>query len=166
PLLQAWYVRTHKGAIPYKLFALSNFGSMLALLSYPVLVEPRMVLSLQAEVWSVAFAAFAIACAIAAWRSQVPEKQPLKDEVAAVAEERAERPTIGRIILWISLAACASALLLATTSHLTQNISPIPLLWVAPLSLYLLSFILCFESDKIYQRWLFIPFAGTSIALF
>src|SRR5436305_9343973 len=69
PLLQAWYVRKHHGAIPYKLFALSNFGSMLALLSYPALVEPRIVLSVQAKVWSAGFALFAIACGLAAWLS-------------------------------------------------------------------------------------------------
>ena len=69
PLLQAWYVRTHSGAIPYRLFALSNFGSMLALLSYPLLVEPRMTLGAQAHMWSWGFAAFALVCALAGWKS-------------------------------------------------------------------------------------------------
>ena len=59
--------------------------------------------------------------------------------------------------MWVSLAACASVLLVSLTNHLSQNVAPIPLLWVIPLALYLLSFILCFESDKMYQRWLFIP---------
>src|ERR1700676_220797 len=67
PLLQAWYLRTHLGAIPYRLFALSNLGSMLALLSYPLVIEPRLALSKQALVWSIAYCAFAMACAFAAW---------------------------------------------------------------------------------------------------
>ncbi len=68
--------------------------------------------------------------------------------------------------MWIGLAACASTLLLAVTSHLTQNVAPIPLLWIAPLSLYLLSFILCFESDRIYNRIVFLPLLAGSLALF
>jgi len=164
PLLQAWYVRTHRGAIPYRLFALSNFGSMLALLSYPFLVEPSFALTTQARLWSAGFALFAIVCLIAAWRSR-PESETAQ-AVETVSEENIPAPRWTTILLWISLAACASSLLLATTSHLTQNVAPIPLLWIAPLSLYLLSFILCFESDKIYQRWLFLPFGGASLALY
>jgi spermidine synthase len=179
PLLQAWYVRKHQGAIPYRLFALSNFGSMLALLSYPAVVEPRMALSTQAYVWSVGFGLFAAVCALAAWSSSkapasiasataagAGEVSATASSASAGAETVPPPPSASTVILWIALAACASALLLATTSHLTQNISPIPLLWVVPLSLYLLSFILCFESDKIYQRWLFLPFGATSLALF
>jgi spermidine synthase len=162
PLLQAWYVRTHKGVIPYRLFALSNFGSMLALLSYPTLVEPRLALTSQARIWSIGFGVFAVACILAAWKSR-EGFDPVHEKSA---ESDAPKPSLSTILLWISLSACASALLLATTSHLTQNVAPIPLLWVAPLSLYLLSFILCFESDKIYQRWLFLPFGGASLALY
>ncbi len=179
PLLQAWYVRTHSGAIPYRLFALSNFGSMLALLSYPLVVEPRMLLHGQASMWSWGFAAFAVVCVLAGWMSK-DVAEPVTTTAAAassggasrvaaerIANEReADRPRMTTILLWIGLAACASSLLLATTSHLTQNVAPIPLLWVAPLSLYLLSFILCFESDRIYQRWLFLPFGAASLALF
>src|SRR5258706_15289493 len=162
PLLQAWYVRTHQGAIPYRLFALSNFGSMLALISYPFLVEPRLALSNQARIWSVAFVVFAIVCLVAAWKSRMAV-DPVQ---SAFVEEVAPRPKWITILLWISLAACASALLLATTSHLTQNVAPIPLLWIAPLSIYLLSFILSFESDKIYQRWLFLPLGLVSLGAF
>src|SRR5258706_3656974 len=71
PLLQAWYLRTHAGAVPYRLFALSNLGSMLALLSYPVLIEPKLALGRQAVTWSAAYAGFAALCAIAGWRSRV-----------------------------------------------------------------------------------------------
>jgi len=151
PLLQAWYLRTHEGAIPYRLFALSNFASMLALLSYPFVIEPRMALSRQAMAWSVGYGAFAIACIFAAWRSRQNDSRPVAQFPHLPSPRSAAR------ILWIALAACASILLLALTSHLTQNIAPIPLLWIAPLSLYLLSFILCFESDRIYNRAIFLP---------
>ena len=160
PLLQAWYVRARRGAVPYRLFALSNFGSMLALLSYPTLVEPRMALHRQAVVWSWGFAAFAAVCVLAAWRS--------KDGVDLARVEVADEPApaLSDKFLWIGLAACASILLLAVTSHLTQNVAPIPLLWVVPLSLYLLSFILCFESDRLYPRWLFLPLLPVALGVF
>jgi len=159
PLLQAWYLRTHIGAIPYRLFALSNLGSMLALLSYPVLVEPKLALGSQAVVWSGAYAAFAALCALAGWRS----RQGIDPIQSATTEKR---PTLSSMLLWIGLAACASTLLLAVTSHLTQNVAPIPMLWIAPLSLYLLSFILCFESDRLYNRWIFLPLLVVSLGLF
>ena len=152
PLLQAWYLRTHEGAIPYRLFALSNFGSMLALLSYPFVIEPRLTLSTQAIVWSIAYGVFALTCVYAAWRSSdlPPDPKPCPNRGDS-------SPAVGQQILWIALAACASILLLAVSSHLTQNIAPIPLLWIAPLSLYQLSFILSFESDRIYNRAIFLP---------
>ena len=161
PLLQAWYLRTHRGAIPYRLFALSNFGSMLALLSYPFAVEPRLALSHQAIAWSCGYAAFGALCAFAGWKS----RQGI-DALQSAAAEAAPAPGSGTILLWIGLAACASTLLLAATSHLTQNVAPIPLLWIAPLSLYLLSFILSFESDRIYNRIVFLPLLAGSLALF
>ncbi len=161
PLLQAWYLRAKSNVIPYRLFALSNFGSMLALLSYPFLVEPNIALRLQARIWSMGFAAFALACAWAAWKSRNGT-----DPLQVAAEEHAPAPRFSTILLWISLAACASTLLMATTSHLTQNVAPIPLLWVAPLSIYLLSFILSFESDKIYQRWLFLPLGLVALGVY
>ncbi|HEY2845365.1 MAG TPA: fused MFS/spermidine synthase, partial [Bryobacteraceae bacterium] len=161
PLLQAWYLRARSGVIPYRLFALSNFGSMLALLSYPFLVEPNIALRLQAKLWSVGFAAFAVACGFAAWKSRNGT-----DALQTAAQEEAKPPRFSTILLWIGLAACASTLLLATTSHLTQNVAPIPLLWIAPLSIYLLSFILAFESDKIYQPWLFLPLGLVSLGVF
>jgi hypothetical protein len=159
PLLQAWYLRTHAGAMPYRLFALSNFGSMLALLSYPALIEPKLVLSFQAVAWSIGYAAFAALCALAGLRSRSGV-----DPIQSAPTEK--RPAMGTMLLWIGFAACASTLLLAVTSHLTQNVAPIPLLWVVPLSLYLLSFILCFESDRLYNRYVFLPLFAASLGLF
>jgi spermidine synthase len=161
PLLQAWYLRTHLGSIPYRLFALSNFGSMLALLSYPFAVEPKLALSHQAVAWSFGYAVFAALCAFAGWKSGDGV-----DPIQGLASEKAPAPSAVDTLLWIGLAACASTLLLAATSHLTQNVAPIPLLWIAPLSLYLLSFILSFESDRIYNRIVFLPLLAGSLALF
>jgi SAM-dependent methyltransferase len=157
PLVQAWYARSHPGATPYRLFALSNLGSMLALLSYPLLVEPLLALGRQAALWSAGFVLFALLCAGLAWRSRAV------DAPASPAEE-AERPGLALQTLWAALAACASTLLLAFTSHMTLNIAAIPFLWVLPLALYLLSFVLCFEASGWYRRWLFLPLLAAGLA--
>lgn len=159
PLLQAWYVRTSQGAMPYRLFALSNAGSMIALLSYPVAVEPFLAVRRQAEVWSAAFLAFGLLCATAALRSR--REEPVRPEDSA-GEGDAE-PGWGMRILWMALAACASTLLLAVTNHLTQNVAAIPFLWVLPLSLYLLSFILCFSGDGRYVRLVYLPLLALAL---
>jgi len=151
PLLQAWYVRRSGSGMPYRLFALSNFGSMLALISFPFLVEPRLTSRQQAYSWSAAYVAFAALCAFAAWKSRHG-----KDRVT-VNVESSGRPGFAQLTLWVMLAACASTLLVSVTNHLSQNVAPIPLLWVVPLALYLLTFIFAFESDRLYQRWLFLP---------
>ena len=147
PLLQVWYAREYKSAIPYRLFALSNAGSMFALLSYPVLVEPTMTTHEQAGTWSIAYGAFAALCAFTAFRAR-NYIAPAAHEAAAPAE----KPGARQYALWLLLPAAASVLLLAITNHLSQNVAAIPLLWVLPLSLYLLSFILCFEGSGWYRR--------------
>jgi hypothetical protein len=148
PLLQAWYARGGKQALPYRMYALSNLGSMLALLSYPFLVEPNFMLGMQTRGWSWGFGAFAVLCAALSLRNVQFRAQIATTEV----EPPAVPPTKATAALWAALAACASVLLLAVTSHLTQNIAPIPFLWVLPLGLYLLSFILCFEGTRWYSR--------------
>ena len=153
PLLQAWYVAAKPGAIPYRLFALSNFGSLLALLSYPVLVEPLFTTHGQAYGWSGIYVAFVAACAAVALTALRTSHQP----PATIAPSQAPSPSWPTRLLWTALAACASALLLAISNHLSQNVAPIPFLWVLPLGVYLLSFILCFESDKVYHRGVFLP---------
>jgi spermidine synthase len=161
PLLQAWYLRVNAESVPYRLFSLSNLGSMLALLSYPFVVEPSLTLGAQARIWSAAYAIFAALCALTGWRSR---------ESAFALQPGSGKdispPSSGAQLLWIGLAACASTLLLAVTSQLTQNVAPIPLLWVAPLALYLLSFILCFGNDRIYNRIVFLPLLAGSLAFF
>jgi SAM-dependent methyltransferase len=148
PLLQSWYSRSSGGAMPYRFFALSNAGSMLGLLTYPVLVEPYLTNRQQVRMWSASYVVFVLACAAIAWRSRHARAE------MAVAPGTPS-PSWSDRLVWMGLAACASALLLSVTNHLTQNVAAIPFLWVLPLSLYLLSFILCFDSDFWYRRWLF-----------
>ncbi len=150
PLIQAWYVQSHPGSIPYRLFALSNLGSMLALLSYPPLVEPNLTLRQQAWTWSGGFAVFALLCIATGWKSY---RRAVEVQAAdAGADTPPEAPARLRYLLWIALAACPSMLLLALTSHMSMDLAPIPFLWVLPLALYLLSFILCFDAEGWYRR--------------
>jgi SAM-dependent methyltransferase len=153
PLLQSWYSRSNGGAMPYRFFALSNAGSMLGLLTYPVLVEPYLTNGQQAWMWSGSYMAFVLVCAVVAWRSR--GTQTAMEAAAEYTGAVAVAPGWVDRFIWMGLAASASALLLAITNHLTQNVAAIPFLWVLPLSLYLLSFILCFDSDRWYSRWIF-----------
>ncbi len=154
PMLQAWYVAVKPGAIPYRLFALSNFGSLIALLGYPFLVEPAFTTHSQAYGWSGFYVAFVAVCAVVAWKAL--RAAPAKPN-ETMASPPVPAPSWKMLVLWTALAACASTQLLAITNHLSQNVAPIPFLWVLPLSVYLLSFILCFERDKIYHRGVFLP---------
>ena len=155
PLVQAWFARAFPGSSPYRLFALSNFASMLALLGYPFAVEPWLTNARQSTCWSAGYAAFVLLCAALAWRSRdLPPLSVEGGQIAAVAEEPPPRPRA--IALWLALSATASATLLGVSNHLTQNISSIPLLWVLPLAVYLLTFILCFESSSWYRPALYL----------
>ncbi len=148
PLLQSWRAGSNSGAKPYRLYALSNLGSMLGLLSYPILVEPYLTNHEQTWLWSLAYCAFAAFAAAAALKAPWSKLSACHAGIPASipASSNSQR------LLWLALAATASALLLALTNVLTQNIAPMPFLWVLPLSLYLLSLILCFDSDRWYQR--------------
>jgi hypothetical protein len=151
PLLQVWYTRTHPGGMPYRLYALSNLASMLGLLTYPVLVEPAWALRTQSLAWSAGYALFAILCGATAWISLRDRPVVAAAESSRVRQD-APKPGWRLRIFWIALAACPSILLLAITRHLTQDVAPVPFLWVLPLSLYLLSFILCFDAPRYYYR--------------
>lgn len=152
PLLQAWYARKYPGASPYRLYALSNAASLLALIGYPAIIERVLRLRIQAYVWSAAYAGFCLLCAAAA----LGNRRDTTDAVSA-GWDSGPPPGIGERILWVGLAFCPSTLLIAVTTHMTQNISPIPLIWVLPLGLYLLSFILTFESSRWYRRRVWFP---------
>ena len=152
PLVQAWFSRARPGANPYRLFAVSNFASLLALVGYPLFVEPNLTNGQQVYGWSWMFAGFAVLCSALAWTAAKAQPGALADASAVVADAPAPR---GReIALWLALSATGSVILLAVTNHITQNIAAIPLLWLAPLTLYLLTFILCFEGQGLYrQAW-------------
>ena len=154
PLLQSWYARVEPEASPYRLYALSNAGSLLALVSYPFLVEPALALGLQGRVWTWAYLAFALGCAasgVLAARSHRAQRFGV-DEIIAEYEPR---PTAGTMLLWAALAAGGSVMLLAVTNQICQEVAVVPFLWVLPLSLYLLSFILCFHDERWCGRgWL------------
>ena len=159
PLIQAWFARSYPGQSPYRLFALSNLASMIALLGYPFLFEPNIATRDQALGWSVGFAAFAVLIVGAAWYALRTAQEVAP--VAAAFDADAVAPNRMQKFTWIVLAAMGSVLLLAISNHLTQNIASIPLLWVVPLALYLLTFILTFDvrqgSSPWYQRTLVMP---------
>lgn len=155
PLLQAWWANARKDEGVYRFYALSNAGSLLGLLTYPVLIEPRLSIFRQGWGWSFAYAAFAVLCGIIAVMLPGDATTPLQKTMAAPSGWNTRT-------LWIALPACSSALLLAITNHITQNIAAVPFLWVIPLSLYMLSFILCFGT-RWYHRMLFLRLLGVAL---
>jgi len=144
PLLQAWFARARPGADPYRLFAVSNLASLLALVGYPIVVEPFFGNREQVVWWSILFGVFAVICAGVAWiasgKSQTRELE---------GRDRGVAPARSDYLLWLALSATGSVLLLAVTNHVTQNVAAIPLLWLAPLTLYLLTFIIAFEGRSL-----------------
>lgn len=160
PLLQHWRARMD-GVAPYRLYALSNAGSLLALLAYPTLVEPTLPLRAQGWAWSGAFLLFALGCGSCALAASRAPEAPLAPSAAAAppAAERLARP-----LLWVALAGLASVMLLAMTSEMSQNVAAIPLLWILPLALYLLSLIICFDRAAWYRRRYWYPAFGLALA--
>jgi hypothetical protein len=155
PLLQTWYARRASGRSPYHLFALSNLASLLALLSFPFLIEPRLSSRQQSVLWSAVYGLFAICCSLSAWLSRSnPTNAFTVNEAPAIAEENTP-PAFRSTLLWLSFSACGSMMLLAVTNHLSENVAPVPLLWVLPLALYLLSYAIVFTKRRLYSRWLF-----------
>jgi len=158
PLLQSWVARSLVGTHVYRYFSLSNLASLLALMSYPFLIEPHARLLTQAYAWSGVFVLFALSCAGSAWYFLHHTHQLPPETHARTHEPEGDwDPRTRDYLLWLGLSAMGSWLLLAITNHITQNVAAIPFLWLLPLSLYLLTFVLCFESDRWYQRALFLP---------
>jgi len=170
PLVQAWHARARPSGEPYHLFALSNLASLLALVSFPFLIEPRFPSHRQALVWSAVFVVFVVLCSLAAWisrRSGVGIKQAAATaDLSASSPEASEAPTLRDKLLWLGLSACGSMLLLSVTTHLTENVAPIPLLWVLPLAIYLLTFALSFNRPSLYWRWLIVRLLAVSMGAF
>ena len=152
PLMQAWFSRLFPERSYARLYALSNFGSLLGLLAYPALIEPVLSLRWQGWVWTLGFLLFGLVATRIALRSRrVPGRvQPIAGPVSA-----GDSPTLSLRSLWIALSATASLFLLSVTNQITQEVAVIPFLWVLPLALYLLSFILAFSSERGYDRRLF-----------
>jgi len=163
PLLQSWFARAYPGRNPYRLFALSNLASLVALLAYPFVIEPWIPTRMQARLWSAGYALFAALCIAASWRNRSINAVPL------AASRKNERPvpppSTARQLLWCSLAATSSVLLLSVTTHITQNVAAVPLLWVVPLTIYLSTFILCFESNRLYPRETLLPIAAAALGV-
>jgi hypothetical protein len=156
PLLQVWFARALPGRSPYWLYAVSNLGSLLALASYPLVVEPWLPLSAQSRVWSGLFAACGAAVLTCAWlarRSQPAPSETGKGRGAASPVSSGIDPA--RVALWISLPACAVVLLMGITNELCLDVASVPFLWIAPLATYLVTFIVCFGFEWLYQRGLF-----------
>ena len=159
PLLQVWYARKSHASVPYRLFALSNLASLAALLVYPLAVEPILSLNRQFLAWSVGYLGLLLLTAAAALR-------------ATARQPREERPhiagSVAQPLVWIALAACASTLWLAMANHLSQEVAAVPFLWILPLGLYLLSFVLCFDGEGWYRprvyRWI-LPAAWLAMSL-
>lgn len=140
PLVQGWHARSEGGA-PYRLYALSNLGSLLGLVAFPFLIEPQLGSRAQLILWSGLFGIYLVLMAVLAFGSR-------GETVAARPGEASVRPSAGQVSAWLLLSALPTALLLAVTSHLTQNVTPMPFLWMLPLAVYLLTLILCFDRPQ------------------
>lgn len=160
PLLQSWFSRSHPGRSPYRLYALSNVASLLALLSYPFFIEPALPLRLQTYLWSGAFVIFAGCCGWCAFSFQ-KQQDALLAGAQPNPEPQTPAPSFFSIMLWLLLPAAGSIILLATTNRMTQDVAVVPFLWILPLGIYLVSFILCFDSPRWYWR----PFWSAALAL-
>ena len=172
PLLQGWFTRLHPGVTPYRFYALSNLGSLLALASYPFLFEPALTHRAQASLWASGFGLFALFCAGCAtllwrnadilvgnccsWRGKAKERPSIEKVPKAAAQPDEERvPGLAVKAWWFAFPACGSVLLLATTNKLSLDVAAMPFLWMLPLSLYLLTFIICFDRPAWYARKVF-----------
>jgi hypothetical protein len=161
PLMQYWFSRAKPGVSPFRLYALSNVGSLLALISFPVFFETHFTRVAQARLWQWGFYVYVVAsafCALKFWRAPAL-KETVADQSAGGTD--VARPSVADKILWLLLPACAAVLLLATTNKMCQEVAVVPFLWVLPLSLYLLSFVICFDSPRWYRR---VPFTVALLA--
>lgn len=169
PLLQRWFSRSHPEQSPYRLYALSNLGSLLALISYPLLAELLLPLKAQSILWSSIYVLFVFLCGVCSmWMTGGSEEIESSNPVLADGVSYVRNDNVTGWVdyaMWLGLSASTSALLLAVTNQLCQEVAVVPFLWVLPLSLYLLSFILCFESDRFYRRDVFQPAMVVALVL-
>ena len=164
PLIQSWFSRAYPGASPYRLFALSNFGSLLALASFPFLFEPNLELPQMGKFWMYGFWIFSGLCIYAAIR--VLGMHLKKKELADPSPEvKTDAPVLWQKLAWLLLPAVASMVFIGTSNEVTHNVPSVPFLWIAPLGLYLITFIICFDHERWYVRGIVTPFCGLSILL-
>lgn len=168
PLVQHWFSRIYPDRSPFRLYAVSNFGSLLALLSYPFLFEVHLTISNQSILWSFGFGFYALVLGVTAYlfsrlRAGAASGKP-ETEVPFSAKPDVV-PGVTRYMRWILFSACGSVLLLAVTNQICQDVAVVPFLWILPLSLYLLSFIIAFDHSRWYHRPFVIPAAGISISM-
>lgn len=162
PLMQAWFSALHPKESYARLYSLSNIGSLLGLLAYPFLIEPWLSLRAQGWLWAGGFLVFAL---LVGWMGLQAQKRESLVE-AGTAAESGEKPGFSLMALWAILGAVASIFLLATTNQITQEVAVIPFLWILPLALYLLSFILAFSDGPWVQPRLYaILFAAASLGV-
>jgi hypothetical protein len=154
PLVQAWFARSFPAGTVYRLFALSNFASLLALVAYPFALEPWITTWQQSYGWSVGYLAFVLLCTAAAIYSLRRQARALAPAAEAAANGPA--PTRRDYVLWLVLSAMGSFMLLGVTNHITHDVASVPFLWILPLTLYLVTFVLCFEGRGWYQRHIFL----------
>jgi len=154
PLVQAWFARTFPKGTVYRLFALSNFASLLALVSYPFVFEPWVTALRQSQAWSAGYIVFVLVCAAAALYSA--RTTALSAAAAEQDINGGPRPTSGQLALWLLFSAMGSFMLLAVTNHITHDVASVPFLWILPLTIYLVTFILCFEGRGWYRRSFFL----------
>ncbi|MDQ2776255.1 MAG: hypothetical protein M3Y57_15255, partial [Acidobacteriota bacterium] len=157
PLLQHWAARLGNRK-PYGLFAVSNFASLAALFAYPLLVEPTLDMPAQRWSWSLLYVLFAGVCAAVAWVTKA-----VTDTTESCS--RSTRPRLPQRSLWFALAACGSMLLLSVTNHITENVAAVPLLWILPLAVYLLTFVLAFSGGTIYKRTLWLRLLAMALGV-
>ena len=156
PLVQAWFARSFPQGTVYRLFALSNLASLLALVAYPPLIEPWTPTRTQSVAWSGGYVLFVMLCAAAGFFSLRASAASSMAGDASTAAEAAAAPRTRDYVIWLLLAAMGSYMLLAVTNHITQNVASVPFLWILPLILYLVTFILCFEGRGWYQHRFFL----------
>lgn len=162
PLMQKWFAAHPHAGEPWALYAASNLGSFAGLIAYPLLAEPLLRIDSQSWVWSLGYGLLIGLVALSAW-----SRWRVADRVEeAPAQRMADAPPVGtrRILLWLALSAVPSGLMLSTTTHLTTDIFAMPLLWVIPLGIYLLSFVVSF-ADRRELTWAVTVFAPITILL-
>lgn len=167
PLLQSWFSRTQPQQTPYRLYAVSNLGSLLGLLVYPFVVEPALTLDRQTLSWSWIFGGFGGLCGLCGWRAF---RQGIDHASGPAREPTASPAETGPLpwstyAFWFALAMVPSVMLLAVTDQMCTDVAVVPLLWLLPLALYLISFILCFHSPSWRPRGFWAVGWGLAVVL-